>query len=320
MNLRSTPADFQRELQLTQTFIHRVASLGKLDCHVEPAGPGCHQLFVLRVNRCDWVGRKVLQQTATGSWYINSLLKPWMLLGPLTDVQWSDEGIAVYFRGVSTQEKHAAFNIAQARPDSEVRFPFPAVDDKGLEFVCPADYWQCDDSLAMQLNGDETHLRQHCTALLETLSSPGAVILDPACSTGEFIAHLARELPGRRCLGSDRSASMVEHAKRRHGMCSAEFYLADAREVAASGVKCDVLILRFLNAEVMTHKEARQTLRDMAACVNPGGTILVFGHTPVLIAVPYMAQSLKMELISSVAARPGQVELFQFYRLRVPME
>jgi len=38
----------------------------------------------------------------------------------------------------------------------------------------------------------------------------------------------------------------------------------------------------------------------------------------VLIAVPYMAQVLKLELISSVAARPGHTELFQFYRLRTP--
>jgi Na+-transporting NADH:ubiquinone oxidoreductase subunit NqrA len=38
-----------------------------------------------------------------------------------------------------------------------------------------------------------------------------------------------------------------------------------------------------------------------------------------LIAVPCMVQSLKLELISSVAARPEQMELFQFYRLRVPL-
>jgi predicted ATPase len=68
----------------------------------------------------------------------------------------------------------------------------------------------------------------------------------------------------------------------------------------------------------MTRKDAQQAFLDMAAAVKPGGTILLFGHTPVLIAVPYMAQVLKLELISSVAARPDHTELFQFYRLRTP--
>ena len=241
-----------------------------------------------------------------------------MLLGPLTQLHWGNEGAVICFRGVTPQEKETAFHIAQAQPDSEVYFPFPVTDDTGREFVCPPEYWQGTESLVTQLDADESHFRQHCAALLKAITSAGTVIHDPACSTGEFIAHLARELPDRRCLGSDRSVSMIEHAKIRHGNSSAEFYLADARNVASSGIKCDVLILRFLNAEVMTRVGAQQTLHVMAPCVNPGGTIIIFGHTPVLIAVPYMAQVLKLELISSVAARPGHKELFQFYRLRVP--
>lgn len=310
----------RREVQLAQTLLQSPCATAGLNCYIEPNGPGRHQLFVLRVNGCSWAGRKVLQQTDSGVWNISSLLKPWMLLGPLADLQWSDDGIVLYFHGASLEEKQAAFNLALTRPDSEICFPFPAIDDKAQEFVCPPDYWQCDESLAQQLNADEAHLRQYCTTLLETLSNPGAVILDPACSTGEFITHLARALPDRHCLGSDRSASMIEHAKCRHASSTVEFLVADARNVASSGLKCDVLILRFLNAEVMTRDDARQTFHEMAACVNPGGTVLIFGHTPVLLAVPYMAQMLKLELISSVAARPGQVELFQFYRLRVPMQ
>lgn len=292
---------------------------GELNRHVEPLGPGLHHLFVLRVNGCDWVGRKVLQQSHPEGWYISSLLKPWMLLGPLTQWQWGNEGVDVYFRQVTAQEKDAAFDIARAQPDSEIHFPFPVIDDAGLEWVCPADYWQCSESLAQQLDADETHLRQHCASLLKTLSSPGAVIHDPACSTGEFIAHLARELPDRRCLGSDRSPSMIEHAKRRHGSSSVEFFLSDARNVASAGVHCDVLIVRFLNAEVMTRKEAQRTLNALIPCVKPGGTLLIFGHTPVLLAMPYLARTLELQLISSVAAREGQTELFQFYQLRVPV-
>jgi SAM-dependent methyltransferase len=313
-----TPA-FRREQHLTHSFTDRKAMPGELDVHIEPFGPGLHHLFVLRVNGSDWIGRKVLQQHATDSWYISSLLKPWMLLGPLAEWHWGNQGAVIYFRATSLQEKETAFANALAQSDGEVRFPFPAMDDSGLESVCPPDYWQCNESLATQLNADETHFREHCACLLKTLSDPDSVILDPACSTGEFIAHLAAELPDRQCLGSDRSASMIEHAKQRHGTSPVRFYFADARDIATAGIKCDVLILRFLNAEVMTRTDARKAFHDLAACVKPGGTILLFGHTPVLIAVPYMAQLLKLELMSCVAARPGHTELFQFYRLRKPL-
>lgn len=319
MNPRFDTSDPLREQRLADTFAHSFASPAELNRYIEPLGPGLHHLFVLRINDRDWVGRKVLQHTEPDGWHINSLLRPWMLLGPLAQLHWGNEGAVISFRGVTPQEKETAFHIAQTQPDSEVYFPFPATDGTGQEFVCPPEYWQCTKSLVTQLDADESHFRQHCAALLKTISSAGAVIHDPACSTGEFIAHLARKLPDRRCLGSDRSVSMIEHAKIRHATSSAEFYLADARNVASTGVKCDVLILRFLNAEVMTRTDAQQTLLDMASCVNPGGTLIIFGHTPVLIAVPYMAQALKLELVSSVAARPGHKELFQFYRLRVPL-
>jgi 2-polyprenyl-3-methyl-5-hydroxy-6-metoxy-1,4-benzoquinol methylase len=290
----------------------------ELHRHVEPLGPGLNHLFVLRVNGCDWVGRKVLQQAHPHGWHLSSLLKPWMLLGPLTQWHWSNEGVAVYFRQVTEQQKETAFHIARTQPESEVCFPFPLIDDGGLEWACPSDYWQCNESLALQLDADEAHLREYCAALLNTLSSPGAVIHDPACSTGEFIASLARELPDRRCLGSDRSPSMIEHAKHHHGSSRAEFFLSDASNVASTGICCDVLIVRFLNAEVMTRQQAQRTLRALVPCVKPGGTLLIFGHTPVLLAMPYMAQRLNLQRVSSVAAREGKSELFEFYQLRVP--
>ena len=49
------------------------------------------------------------------------------------------------------------------------------------------------------------------------------------------------------------------------------------------------------------------------------GLALALDRT-VLLGVPYMAQVLKLELISSVAARSGHMELFQFYRLRMPVQ
>ncbi|WP_460122814.1 class I SAM-dependent methyltransferase [Pseudomonas sp. S2_C03] len=313
-------AALNRERHLARSFTLRQTAPGEQDRYIEPFGPGLHQLFVLRVNGIDWVGRKILQFCETTGWRISSLLKPWMLLGPLMQWQWGNQGAVIHFRAAAMPEKEALFHSAMSDPDSEVNFPFPAMGDDGRECICPPDHWRCSATLAAQLNADEQHFREHCAALLKTVARPGSVILDPACSTGELITYLSSELVGRQCLGSDRSASMIEHALQRHGASTVRFFLADARHVAMSGVRCDVLILRFLNAEVMTRKDAHQLFQEMMTCVKPGGTILLFGHTPVLLGVPYMAQVLKLELISSVAARPGHRELFQFYRLRMPVQ
>ncbi|MHA3735836.1 class I SAM-dependent methyltransferase [Pseudomonas sp. Eth.TT006] len=306
----------RREHQLARTFVTRTTAPGELDRFIEPRGPGLHHLFILRLNDGDWVGRKILQHREPDGWHLSSALKPWMLLGPLLQWHWGDQGLLVDFRAVSAQQQQAAFQRAQASTDSELYFPFPAMDEQGREFVCPAEYWQCDAAFADQLNADEQHLREYCADLIKTFSQPGMVIHDPACSTGEFIATLAQALPDCVCLGSDRSASMIEHARHRHRASTVRFSLADARDTAADATPCDVLILRFLNAEVMTREEAAQLLRDMAARVRPQGTILLFGHTPVLPAVPFEAQALKLQLLSSTAARTDHNELFQFYRLR----
>ncbi|KAA0972897.1 trans-aconitate 2-methyltransferase [Pseudomonas sp. ANT_H12B] len=307
-----------RELALAQGMARPITQSGAVSRYLEPAGNGLHHVFFLRVGGRDWVGRKVLQRDEHNQWHLSSVLKPSMLFGLHVESQWGNEGVSIYFQTATPADKVAAFDAARMRPDSEVRFPFTQTDDSGQEAVCPVDYWQGSESLATQLNADEVHFREHCVELLKALSKPGTLIYDPACSTGAFIAHLARELPDCRCAGSDRSASMIEYAKSCHASSSVEFCVMDACEVVDSGIQCDVLILRFLNAEVVTRRDAEAAFSSLAQCVKPGGTILVFGHTPVLIPASYLAQTLKLRWVSSVAARPGHAELFQFYRLMTP--
>jgi len=307
-----------REVALAQGLARHVIQSGTMGCYVEPAGASLNHLFFLRVKGRDWVGRKTLQRDAHQRLHLSSVLTPFMLLGPLVQWQWSNEGVSIYFRTATLAEKTKAFDTALALSDSEVNFPFPLCDDSNQEAVCPDEFWQCNEVLATQLNADEAHFRDHCVQLLKTMPMKGQVIYDPACSTGEFISHLARELTDYRFLASDRSASMIAYAKNRHVTSPVEFRLLDSSDAAISGIQCDVLILRFLNAEVLTRSDAHTAFRSLVHCVKPGGNLLIFGHTPVLIPVPWLAQQYHLHLLSSVAARSGQTELFQFYRLLVP--
>ncbi|PMW97075.1 class I SAM-dependent methyltransferase [Pseudomonas sp. FW215-R2] len=309
--------DRTRELALARSMPRHLNENGGVGHYLEPPGSGLHHVFFLRLNDQVWVGRKLLQRDRHFRWQASSALKPGMLLGPHLHSLWGDDGLSIGFRTVSAEKKTQIFERALHQADSEILFPFPVLDAAGREAVCSADFWQCSLVLAEQLNTDEQHLREYCAGLLQAITATGALIYDPACSTGEFIAHLARALPDCLCLGTDRSASMIEHARQTHGRTSVEFRLLDASEAFDAGIHCDVLILRFLNAEVLTRREARAAFESLIRCVKPGGTILVFGHTPVLIPVAWLAVTHHLQLESSVAARPGQVELFQFYRLKV---
>lgn len=283
--------------------------------HLEPLGFGLTQLFVLKTGSHQWAGRNRPLPNDQGKRRLSSILHPSMLLGPLTGQYWSNEGVALFFQPATPAAKHRVFIEAQHNGHSEVCFPYPPLGPNGEEFVCPPTFWECDDERATHLNIDEAHFREQCVAVLSERLKPGALIHDPACSTGELIAHLAQALPRCLCLGSDLSASMIRYASQRYAGSPVRFRQADA---ARESPACDALILRFLNAEVVTRRDAEALLRTLLGSLRPGGLALVFGHTPVPPAVPWIAQTLGITLECRVAARPGQLELFQFYLLTRP--
>ena len=303
----------QRELGLNKTLQEEPAAPGPWARFVEPQGIGLNHIFILRCRGRDWVGRKTLQRDERGRPHSDSRVAPWMLLGPLGQFHWGDEGLLVDYRATRQGEKVAAFADALDDPDGEIYFPFPALERNGREFVCPAGHWAFTETLAGELDKDEAHLRHHCCTLLRPWLKPGSVIHDPACSTGTFIHHLAQALPGSRCIGSDRSPSMIDAARNRYGG-SVDFRLADAC-TETQMIHCDVLVLRFLNAEVMTRAESEQVLSRLVPTLAPGGRLIVFGHSPVLPAVGYLAQCYALTLVSRLASCDATGQLFQFYVL-----
>lgn len=318
MNNRTPALSNLNEMAMAKNLSAHIEYAGPIGCFVEPTRQGLHQVFFLRVRGRDWIGRKVLQRDADHRWSMSSLLNPAMLLGPHLQSQWSDDGVSFYFHTATLEERAEVFQAARKDLHSEIHFPFTATDHDGNEAVCPADYWQGHESLAEQLNADELHFREHCVAVLGPLLKPGDLVYDPACSTGEFIACLAAELAGGHFVGSDRSATMIEYARRHHADSRAEYHVMEAARAADAGMRCDVLILRFLNAEVLTRREANCAFSSLLRCVKPAGTILLFGHTPVLSAVPWLAYTHGLARVSSTGARSGHQELFQFYHMKAP--
>ena len=104
---------------------------------------------------------------------------------------------------------------------------------------------------------------------------------------------------------------MVEQARARYP--AVRFYHRAAEHKPQAVAECDVLLLRLLNAEVMARDDAQALLRLLLAQLKSGARAIIFGHTPVLPNIGYWAAELGLTLESSLAARPGRIELFEFY-------
>lgn len=281
----------------------------------EPVGPGLNNLFLLRVDGVEHLGRRV--PGANGE--LDSRLTPDMLLGTLLEARWDEQGWHCRYQPLTDSQSKAQFLRALRSSSHRIHFPFPQLDSQCREQIAPPCFWDAPQELAERLDFQERHFRDTSIALLAICLRPGAIIHDPACSTGTFIAALARALPTSHCVGADRSAPMIDHATANHRLPNLRFEVADAHAPVMPAGSCDVLILRFLNAEMMTRACALALFEQLTGLIRPGGMALVFGQSSVLFDVELQARQLGLHVASSLARVPGSLQLFQFYQLVCPM-
>ncbi|MDF0733675.1 class I SAM-dependent methyltransferase [Pseudomonas entomophila] len=278
-----------------------------------PVGPQLNELFLLRVAGVEYLGYKPADLDGRR---LGSRLTPRMMLGVLLDSSLTAQHLTCRYRPLSLRCRQAVFSQALASAHNRIHFPFPVLDQSARELTVPDGYWEDTLYLADRLDEQEAHFRNVCRTTLSKHLQANALIHDPACSTGTFIGTLARALPQARCLGADRCAPMISHATRHHQRHNLHFTVADANQPALPAASCDVLILRFLNAEMMLRREAVALFHGLCRLVKPGGMIILFGHTPVLFEVEVEARRQGLQVAGSLGSVLGTDELFQFYRLR----
>lgn len=267
--------------------------------------------FLLRCAGQQWVGRRCV---GSHSGLPGNAVSACNLLGDAFRLGFGDREIQLDVTLRSSRDAAAFLTAAAADPLAELVFPFPALDSQGREWVCPPHYWQMASRHAAMLAEDERHLRDVCADTLRHALPPGASVHDPACSTGDFLAAMARACPALRFSGSDLSAAMIDTARQRHARLGLDFVCADAATLRPSSV--DGLLVRFLNAEVVSRTQALTLFRGMARSVRPGGIAVLFGHTGVLVPVQAEAERLGWHVARCTASSHDGRALFQWYVLR----
>jgi Methyltransferase domain len=147
--------------------------------------------------------------------------------------------------------------------------------------------------------------------LARTMPGGPPVVFDPACSTGACLRALADAVPNARCVGADRSPAMA----RRAAAMLPHVLVADAARPPLAPGGVDLLVVRFLNAEVVERAAARPIFRRLAGLLAPGGHAFVFGHTAVLLDAHRAARATGLRLRATTGAAPDGAGLFQFYVL-----
>lgn len=230
------------------------------------------------------------------------------LMGELRFVESTDDSYRV---GIAPRDPAELAAMVRAHAGAiELRYPLRRLRDR-RETAQQGDYWNERAEDPASLDDDEIFLRDESERYVVPLLSPGARLFDPACSSGTYLATLARAVPGAWTIGQDLSPAMADIAATRLD----EVHCGDALNPACPPGSVDFFVCRHLNLDVLTSAQAAAQLAPLVACLRPGGIALIFGHTPVLVDARQMREA-GLEIIRQVGWTPGGHALFQFYLLR----
>ncbi|MED1304141.1 class I SAM-dependent methyltransferase, partial [Bacillus pacificus] len=110
-------------------------------------------------------------------------------------------------------------------------------------------------------------------------------------------------------IGSDQSKEMVHLARNK-----LDYVFQAEASAVPKDIKVDYLFLRFLNMEVVTIKQAYDLFEHLIQVLNEDGQIIIFGHTPVLLNIQYIANKYELRILRRIGLHNHSA--FQYYILQ----
>lgn len=203
------------------------------------------------------------------------------VVGELESFRTSAADARVAFRPLDEAERRAAFDAIT--PLTELVHPFTKQREQGREKTSPPDGWLVSDERDAYLSIGEEHVRRYTRELFGPrfgALTEDVLAYDPACSTGRFLSDFATLDPERiRTVGQDLSREMAAYARKR----LERVHHGDAMHPAVEPGTADIVFSRFLNSEVVSTEQAREILPRLVATLRPGGSMVLLGHSPVLL-------------------------------------
>lgn len=233
-----------------------------------------------------------------------------MLLGVFEREQLTQDGIIVFFKPFNISEKRFVFDALLKDRQIDIYYPYTQLlSEKKLEKTSPKDGWKFDKERSDALGLGEEELRKYTIKFLKGFSSlKGKRIFDPACSTGQFLSVIKKHYPTIYTIGQDLSPSMIEAAKGKAN----ELHIGDSINSPVKNESVDFIFFRFINGEVVTTEQAYNLFSNLVKKVKKGGYIIIFGHSPVLVA-KQIIENMGLKFIQANGVSKDNRSVFQYY-------
>ncbi len=259
-----------------------------------------------------YCGRKLLSDIVTchGSpGFFCSLVKIEMLLGELIRSQVSQEGVELFYKPVSFTKRCQVFEQLKNHREIDIYHPFVHLSKvERREINTPEQGWFITKERAHLLSLGERYLRQISADLVKSGENKQPIVYDPACSTGEFLSVIKQAVPEAIVIGQDISPQMCEWAAPKLD----QVICGNSMNPGVATASCDYIFFRFLNAEVVSTQLAKQLFKQIICCLKPNGQAILFGHTPVLLALTFI-EKLGFQVESCNHYVEGEAAVVQYY-------
>jgi len=272
--------------------------------------------FFFRIDQKVIVGKKyisdlVLYKGLPGLFC--SIIKSNMLLGLFDRDRITEDNIRIYYKPFTDAEKVKVFEFLKSNRNVDIWYPYTQLlGEFKSEKSVPEKGWVIDEERAKFLGITEDEIRSYTIEFLRSFAISsglkGKKIYDPACSTGEFLSTIKSFYPEVYTIGQDLSQAMIRMAKPKLD----EVHLGNSIRPAVQRNSIDFIFFRFLNGEVVTTIDARKLFIKISNTLKKKGYMVIFGHTPVLIDLPWL-EALGFKVLQSNAPTRDHQGVFQYY-------
>jgi len=242
-----------------------------------------------------------------------SMITSDMIFGFVANYKYKNRNIKINFYPFSDDEKVFIFNDIKDKKDLEILHPFVFLDFyTKQEVTSPSSGWKIFENTIEVLAYGEEHIREVVSKNMKCYPvSADSIIYDPACSTGTFLAELKKHIKTGYYVGQDLSKEMTDFASQYVD----KVHCGNAISPYMESNTVDFMFLRFLNFRVVTTNEAKKIFKNLYKVVKPGGYLVCFGHTPVLINQEYL-KKFGLEIIKCHEYSPKRNAIFQYYLMQ----
>lgn len=270
--------------------------------------------FIFKLGEKNYVGKKRLSPlNIAGRIHplFDAAIRELDILGELQSFRCTQDRVWIHFRGLTAVERGSVWASLKIETNSSIEFPFCALDQDGKEMRTAIEGWEHSENFEKELEAGEEQLMAASLAAMKKFKIESGTVYDPACSTGIYLSYLKSKISGIKTVGQDLSKDMIDAARSRLD----QVFVGDAKSPAVPKNSVDLLILRFLNSEVLTTAYAQQIAEPIVDVLKPNGFAFAFGFTPLLLSADFL-KSLGFEILQTHFFSEENQSIYPFYILK----